>query len=118
MRHFAHAVQVALVARLFRDDEDVCQRCHVAVHIDVGEVECLLAVDVQRVGVEFRKKFLGGVRPHALVVLRQLCHSWRVHLAHRCVYFALWQEVAGHCYRLSLRCEDVECHGVVGIHYG
>ena len=31
---------------------------------------------------------------------------------------ALWQEVAGHCYRLSLRCEDVECHGVVGIHYG
>ena len=118
--HLVYLIQIALVTLLVADDEDVGERYDVAVHVDVGRIlHTCQSVDVERVTVQFRSKFIGGVTPHTVLTLLQLSHAWGIILAiARDLNRLGGQEVTSHFHLACLGGEEVESHGSIAVDNG
>ena len=113
--YFIHTIQIALVALLVADDEDIGEADDVAVHIDIGRIlHARHTVDVESVAVHLGGELIGGVAPHTVLALYKLGHAWGIILAiARNVDLLGGQEVACHLYLHSLGRKEIECHGSV-----
>ena len=118
--YFIHTVQIALVALLVADDEDIGEADDVAVHIDVGRIlHACHTVDVEGVAVHLRGELVGGVAPHTVLAFLELSHAWGIILA------IAWdvdrlrgQEVACYLDLDSLGGKEIECHSSVLVDNG
>ena len=109
--HLVYAVEIALVALLVADDEDVGERYDVAIHVDVGGIlHTSHTIDVEGVAVHLRSELIGGVAPHAVLAFLELGHARSIVLTITLNLNGLGgQEIACYLYLHSLGCEDVEC---------
>ena len=100
MRHFLHTVPVSLPAT---DEQHAEEVGHVAYTIHIAWVKCTYAIDHHIICIEFRGEFTRLERPHALVVLHEICHTRCIVLTHRRVDLTGRKHIAGDLHFLCLR---------------
>ena len=114
--YFVDAVEVALVALFFRDDQDVGPGRDVAVHVDVRRIEGRRTVHLEDIGIQFRLQRLGGVLPDA-VLFDQVDRCRHVHPHPVHVAGDRRNDVAGQLDRAGLRGDEPEGYGTIGIDF-
>ena len=101
------------------DEQDAGERSHVAVDIDVRGIDHRLAIDTERIVVEFGSYgFGGGVFPNAILALLEFGKAWAVEFAEGSLDLLGGEEVTGHLYLDGLGCGNAEGYGAVGIDFG
>ena len=98
VRYLVHLIQVALIALLLADDEDIGERHDVAVHIDVGRIfHACQAVNIKGVTVHLWSQFVARVAPHAVLAFYKFCNARGIILAiARHINLMCRQKVASH----------------------
>ena len=114
--HIVHAIQIALVPHPAAHDEDVLDRSHIAVYVDIRGVEHLHPVHPQRIGIQFGGQRVGGEGPHTVGLL-QFRPSGHLHLSRLRVHLSGRQEIARHLHLHRLWGIHIERNRAVGIHH-
>ena len=114
MSHLVHLIEIgAGITTYQQHTEEVVD---VADIIDVQRINDLHTIDYHIIGVELRLQSLSGEAPDAFFVLHEVGHTWHIVSVTAKLHLLWRQEVAGDLYFLCLRGNQVECHGVVGMH--
>ena len=84
--------------------------------IDIQRINDFHTIHNHIVSIEFRLQRLGGKTPDTLVILHKIHHTRHVVSITTKLHLLRWQEVASNLNLLCFRGNQVECHGVVGMH--
>ena len=111
VRHGIHTVQIACPTF---DDENVVDRSHITIQIDIVRVCCLHSIHNEAIAIQFRRQwFRGCIFPNALFPLDQVSHSRSFRLAERRLNHRRRQEISNHLHTYGFGSQKTECHLIV-----
>ena len=114
MSHLVHLIEIG--AGITTDQQHAEEVVDVADVIDVQRIDDLHTIHQHIISIEFRFQSLGGEAPYTFLILHEVGHTWHIVGVTAKLHLLRGEEVASDLYFLSLRGNQIESDGVVGMH--